>query len=200
MPATAGISGLQPQALYHFRIIAANVNGTAVGADQTFTTSPSPPIVETGEATDVTDAAATLNGAVNPNGADTTYHFDYGLTNAYGSATAPVGIGAGNAAVPGTFAVGGLTPETTYHFRIVATNAFGTTSGEDLVLTTDAAAAPPGGQDGTNPGNDPPVDPPVDNPPVVNPPVVTPPVVTPPVVTPPVVTPPVVTPPVVRRP
>ncbi|MGH2975624.1 MAG: hypothetical protein ACRDLL_12255 [Solirubrobacterales bacterium] len=38
------VSGLQPSATYHFRVIASSPGGTAVGADETFLTYPSPPI------------------------------------------------------------------------------------------------------------------------------------------------------------
>ncbi len=41
-PVSASISGLAPDTLYHFRLVVTNVIGTAFGADETFTTSPSP--------------------------------------------------------------------------------------------------------------------------------------------------------------
>ncbi len=37
-PVSASISGLSPNTLYHFRVLVSNAVGTAVGADQTFTT------------------------------------------------------------------------------------------------------------------------------------------------------------------
>jgi hypothetical protein len=39
---SADITGLTPNTVYHFRVVAANPSGTTQGADQTFTTAPSP--------------------------------------------------------------------------------------------------------------------------------------------------------------
>ena len=44
----------------------------------------SSPTVSTGAASSVADTSAALNGTVNPGGAATTYHFEWGLTTAYG--------------------------------------------------------------------------------------------------------------------
>jgi len=53
---TATVSGLVPNALYHFRLVATNGSGTTFGPDQTFTTAkdgaPPPPVL--GKAVDVT--------------------------------------------------------------------------------------------------------------------------------------------------
>lgn len=40
---TAGLSKLQAQKLYHFRVVASNAAGTVAGGDQTFTTAKAPP-------------------------------------------------------------------------------------------------------------------------------------------------------------
>ncbi|MHB8458363.1 MAG: hypothetical protein ACYDBS_11860, partial [Acidimicrobiales bacterium] len=48
-------------------------------------TTQAPPSVVTQAATSVTATQATLNGTVNPNGAATTYQFQYGTTTSYGS-------------------------------------------------------------------------------------------------------------------
>ena len=45
------------------------------------------PKATTGGARTVSYGSATLGGAVNPNGADTSYYFQYGPTKAYGSQT-----------------------------------------------------------------------------------------------------------------
>src|SRR5687767_11469394 len=55
------------------------------------------PGASTGAATEVTATTATLNGVVNPNKEDTTYVFEYGLTTAYGTTTAPQTEVSGNA-------------------------------------------------------------------------------------------------------
>src|SRR5690349_13099235 len=53
------------------------------------------PSVTTLGAKEVTFNSATLHGSVNPNGADTSYYFQYGLTRAYGGQTAIADAGAG---------------------------------------------------------------------------------------------------------
>ena len=74
--ASATITGLTTQTVYHFRAVATNSEGTVNGADKTFQTS-GPAIVVTQPATNITATDATLNGTVNPNGLDTTCMFQY---------------------------------------------------------------------------------------------------------------------------
>jgi hypothetical protein len=93
-----------------------------------------PPIVSTGNVTDVRGTSAELLGTVNPHGLATTYFFRYGPTAAYGAQTPTVSLGAGTTAVKvgqtvANFPVG-------YHYRIVATNADGTKEGRDHTHTS----------------------------------------------------------------
>jgi hypothetical protein len=101
------------------------------------------PVVVTGTATAVGSTTATLNGTVNPNGAATTYHFEYGPTTAYGtSIPVPNGsAGSGSSAVAESANVTGLTASTLYHFRLVATNSGGTTNGADASFTTTSVSS-----------------------------------------------------------
>ena len=101
-----------------------------------------PPIVSTGAASGITEAAATVNGQVNPNDLATTYHFDYGITTSYGASTLAGSVGAGTSASTVSATVNGLTPGRTYHFRLVAANADGTTDGGDVTFTTASSRAP----------------------------------------------------------
>lgn len=101
------------------------------------------PVVSAGAASGVGVDAATLNGSVDPKGRDTTYHFEYGLTTAYGSATPNTAAGSGLGEVAAIAGVSGLTASTSYHFRLVASNAVGTTKTQDAVFTTAAAPPPP---------------------------------------------------------
>jgi hypothetical protein len=94
------------------------------------------PGVVTGGASKVTITTATLAGSVNPQGAPTTYFFQYGTTPAYGSRTPNAGAGAGTKAVKATAAIAGLGPNTKYHYRLVAQNSLGTTVGKDRTFTT----------------------------------------------------------------
>lgn len=97
-----------------------------------------PPTVGFESATDVEPTTATLEADVNPNGAETTYQFEYGTTAEYGSKVpaSPKSIGSGTSAVEVSEEIEGLEPETTYHYRLVATNAEGTTEGADQTFTT----------------------------------------------------------------
>ena len=91
------------------------------------------PTVTTGGFTQPRGTSATLLGTVNPRGAATTYHFDYGPTIAYGKQTAPANLPAGIVKVkvgqPATGLLAG------YHYRVVATNERGTANGRDRTFT-----------------------------------------------------------------
>ena len=103
---------------------------------------PAAPVVSAAPATAVSQTGATLNGSVNPEGADTSASFEYGTTTAYGSITPAADAGSGSAAVSEAAPVTGLQPATTYHYRLDATNATGTTDGADGTFTTPAVVAP----------------------------------------------------------
>jgi uncharacterized delta-60 repeat protein len=100
------------------------------------------PSVTTGASSAITDVSATVFGQVDPNGAATSYHFDFGTTTAYGSSTPSVSAGSGTAAVGVSATLTGLSPGTTYHYRIEATDSAGTTTGTDASFTT-ARSGPP---------------------------------------------------------
>jgi hypothetical protein len=110
--------------------------------------NPAPPSASTGSATSVGQATATLTGTVNPSGAATTYHFEYGTSTDYGLRTAETSAGSGTSDAAVSAPVSGLTSDTTYHFRIVATNPAGVTLGADATLRTAAAPRPPGASTG----------------------------------------------------
>jgi len=141
---SAAITGLSYSTVYHYRIVAANSGGTSYGSDRTFYTAASvlPPTVTTDSAISVTSDSATLNGTVNPNGAITWYHFEYGTTASYGLVTENrfAGSGTGNMSV--SVNVTGLGPNTAYHYRIVATNSAGTNYGSDRAFITEKKDMP----------------------------------------------------------
>jgi plastocyanin len=133
----ANATSLTANTLYHFRVVASNSAGTAMGSDQTFTTltATGPPIVITNAATNVSTSSGTLNGSLDPHGLNTTVSFQYGTTTSYGSAT-PMQNQSGNTYRNIAANISSLTPHTTYHFRIVATNGGGTRMGNDGTFTT----------------------------------------------------------------
>jgi hypothetical protein len=97
------------------------------------------PAPSTGGANSVTSTSAVLTGSVNPNNEATTYHFEYGPTNAYGTTTPEQGPTAANKQKANVnAAISGLTAGATYHFRLVATNASGTKASGDKTFKTGA--------------------------------------------------------------
>jgi hypothetical protein len=102
---------------------------------------PTIPLVITGSVTGISATAVFVPGVVNPQGAATAFHVDYGPTPAYGAATADAPAGAGTVPVDVQATVAGLAPLTTYHYRVVAGNAYGPTYGADQTFTTAALPA-----------------------------------------------------------
>ena len=94
------------------------------------------PTVTTGGVAKVTPSTASLLGKVNPNGAATTYLFQYGPTTLYGGLSTVTAAGGGTSAVNVVADIAGLAPATTYHYRLVATNSKGTTRGTDRTFKT----------------------------------------------------------------
>jgi hypothetical protein len=131
------LSGLAPNTIYHYRLVATNSFGSSEGEDAKFTTSGPPRI--TSEATTVEGhEAATIRGRVNPDELETKYHFEYGETTSYGTEV-PLGgasIPAGEVPVAISASLTKLKIGVTYHFRVVATNAAGTTDQPDQIFTT----------------------------------------------------------------
>jgi|GEM_PF-6619639 len=127
------LSGLASSTTYHYRLVAVSAGGTALGADQTFTTT-TPPSVVTGGASNVKNRSAMLNGTVNPNGKATTFFFQYGLSTSYGLNTPPKNAGSGTSNVGVHSLASGLIPNSTYHYRLVATSDGGTSYGADQTV------------------------------------------------------------------
>jgi hypothetical protein len=91
------------------------------------------PAATTGAAASITQSTATLTGTVTPNGAASTYFFQYGTTTVYGATTpATTAAAKQTVAVP----VGALAPFTVYHYRLVAQNSHGLTKGKDRTFKT----------------------------------------------------------------
>ena len=111
---------------------------TVLAVAATATTAPAAVAVTavTGPATNIGTTAATLTGTVDPEGAATSYHFEYGTTTAYGlttppqTATEPIDVQA---------ALGVLTSNTEYHYRLVARAA----TGADRTFRTQPNPSPP---------------------------------------------------------
>ncbi len=124
-------TGLKAGTTYHFRVVAESETGKVTGADRAFTTSP--PDATTDPATVIRVTQATLNGKVNPLGNATTYWFEYGETESYGTIIpVPEGsVGSGTSYVGVARTATGLVAATEYHFRLVAESEAGRSEGED---------------------------------------------------------------------
>jgi sugar lactone lactonase YvrE len=110
---------------------------------------PGPPVAATGTATEVAATSARLNGAVNPEGFETTSLFEYGASGLYGSSTPALVVGSeppsshdgsGGVSVEVTARLSGLEPNETYHYQLVGTSTLpGSGSGGDQTFKTLAA-------------------------------------------------------------
>jgi Ca2+-binding RTX toxin-like protein len=95
-----------------------------------------PPVVTTGTAISIAATSAVLRGRINPGGAAVSYHFEYGLSDAYGLRTIDVPVAASSTEQRVTFAVYGLTPGARFHFRLVAAGPAGSAAGADRAFAT----------------------------------------------------------------
>jgi hypothetical protein len=102
---------------------------------RTVTVIPATPLVTTQPATAVGSAAATLQGVVNPRGAETLAWFEYGLTTKYGGSTAATDLGSYPYDLGISNTLTNLLPWMTYHFRAVASNSVGRIDGPDATFT-----------------------------------------------------------------
>jgi Fibronectin type III domain len=102
-----------------------------------------PPVVSDVSVPSVTQTSGTIDFSIDPEGPDTTYVIDYGLTSTYGQQTQPVDVGSGSGAQPLQATITELSPGTTYHFEVVATNAYGNGASSDNTMTTVQSTSPP---------------------------------------------------------
>lgn len=109
-----------------------------------------PPTASKAKAPDVSlddeapsNTTVVLTGTVRPNGAQTTYRYQYGKTSDLGSQTAAQSIGSGFSTIPTTGYITALTPSTLYYYRLTATNSLGTTNSATKTFNTSATGTPP---------------------------------------------------------
>ena len=98
--------------------------------------------VTTTSATAIGRTKATLNALVNPQGKATSYQFEYGTTQEFGTKVplSPKSIGSGSSAVKVSEVLSGLKAGTTYYYHVAATSGAGSTYGETRHFKTQAPA------------------------------------------------------------
>jgi uncharacterized protein (TIGR02145 family) len=136
---SSSITGLTPGTTYHVRAYATNLQGTAYGADVSFTTTTAPVVPTVTTTAIYTILATTANGGgkvISDGGAPITAH---GLcwSSAANPSTSDSNTNDGSTGL-GSFAssMTGLTQGTAYHVRAYATNSVGTAYGEDVLFAT----------------------------------------------------------------
>ena len=134
-PIATTITDLEPEPVYHDRVVAVNITGVTPGPDMTFTTLAAPKIEgKIGPASDPDTApphrAGPRRRRARPPSTSST-----GRRPSRASTT-PRPDRTSSAREQPAADLTGLTPGTTYHYRVVATNPYGRTVGPDDTFTT----------------------------------------------------------------
>jgi hypothetical protein len=145
-PQATDVTGLLPRMQYTVCFVTANVFGSVQGPAVSFMTLIAPPSVESESVANVSGDSADLDAEVNPDGGETTYHFEYGATSSYGQSTPEsASIGADDSGHLASAHIQGLQPGTVYHYRVLASNSQsppGGMPGADQTFTTQPLATP----------------------------------------------------------
>jgi hypothetical protein len=149
------VSGLKPDQVYDYRIVAENTFGTTSGQNDTFRTAVLPPQIPSPPTADfVTAQTAVLGADLNPEHTSTRYHFEYGACPALAGCASvhstPNEISAVYGVIGASAEIAGLAPSTTYSYRLIADNEFeetgqrfgGREAGTEGTFTTGPAAIP----------------------------------------------------------
>ena len=137
------LTELLPGTAYQYQIIATNASGTTEGEINRFTTPPLPPVITGETASGVQSDLASLHAEIDPDGAETTYHFEFGTepcnTGPSLCISTPIpdaSVGSASSFQGVSVQLNGLMQGTTYHYRVVAKNEVETTYGQDHTFTT----------------------------------------------------------------
>ncbi|MFA6050707.1 MAG: fibronectin type III domain-containing protein [Candidatus Paceibacterota bacterium] len=100
------------------------------------------PAAITGTTFTPSNSTAIVTGIVTPNGALTTYWFEYGDTTSMTKKTAAQSVGSGFTAINAPAYITGLSANTTYYFRLSAQNSYGVTNGLTQSFKTNSNPPP----------------------------------------------------------
>jgi hypothetical protein len=120
--------------------VTGNTNTTPV-----VTNTAGQPEVVTNQTVSTTDTTAVVVGTVVPNGAFTSYWYEYGVTANLGSRTVNQNMGSGYKSINAPAYITGLTKNTNYNFRLVAENQYGKVAGTQFSFKTTVGTQPPVG-------------------------------------------------------
>ncbi len=109
------------------------------------TTSPKAPVATTNASVTPTGTTAVVVGGVVPNGAMTTYWYEYGASTNLGLKSATQTIGSGYTSLAAPAYLTQLAKDTTYYFRLVAENSVGKSTGATQSFHTTTTTTPPVG-------------------------------------------------------
>ena len=120
---------------------------TDTNQTDTATRQPGAPLVTTNGSVAPSDTTAVVTGVVTPNGASTSYWYEYGVSSDLGSKTSSPSqtIGSGFASIPAPGYITGLAKNTTYYFRLVAENQFSRITGTQYSFQTTEGNPSPAG-------------------------------------------------------
>lgn len=141
---TMALTGLAPGTTYHYRARLTNQQGTATGADGTFTTCQLP-VVTTGNPATVNLTSATLQGSANAGGGSLSLVFQYWASTADSlSTSSPTpSTATGSSTVSPTATPTTLLPGIRYFYRLVGTDRASVVyNGEIREFTTPALGLP----------------------------------------------------------
>lgn len=131
------LHGLQAGESCHYRLVAENSAGIAMGSDVAYNVPENGrPHVVTGEASRVDNQSATLVGRLTPMGKKTQFYFEYGTDTTYGLKTPEQYGGLQITPRLSQARLSGLKADTTYHYRLVGVNEEGTTTGANATFRT----------------------------------------------------------------
>lgn len=143
------VSELVGSTEYTFCVLATNEAGeTTSGPPVSFKTPAEKPVVVSEGESAITPFDATLEGSVNPENQETTYHLEYATDSAFTENVKTLAFGGsapgvGSAQPVGPTGLGStLTPSTTYYYRVIAKNATGETQGPTQHFETLTAQKP----------------------------------------------------------
>jgi DNA-binding beta-propeller fold protein YncE len=143
---SANVPGLARYAVYHYRLVAADTNGSVPTPDAEFFTGGAGVLGES--VAGVASSSATLQAQIDPNGVDTHYYFQYNTGGTEGCTASTcfdlpaepgLDIGSAKGVQNVELPVQGLQPSTIYHYRVVTVQGGETLAGPDQTFTTQPA-------------------------------------------------------------